>query len=277
MREFNYQRAWREWAQPRFDKLSPELRALFTDVLAATDDLHTVPQKYETPFPDTEKGNALAVAFSKFGSEELAEAACVIYYYGHWGYTAEGKESQKGGAYWLFQRLADHVTIKRGETNGGGVLCSKNWEKRNWQTDDFMDHKEGTSLDNDELAAKYRALVPEPFVVQQVTQVNYKPHPYVIGPKHIEAAQSYGGILGKEVMEKVGCAYYDRGSSCGLPYSAHTHDTAIFLTMTRDVANKEAADILSALKPEFEKDNISGVALPPCEFKIYPPDVTTRE
>lgn len=261
MREFNYERAWRELAKPRFDNLAPGLRDLFYQVRAASGELASVPQDAVNPFPDTEVCRALVAEFDKFSSEELSEAACVIYYYGHWGYTKEGKEAQIGGAYWRFQRLADHVVIKRGDRN--------NWEAQHWKglVDTFMDHKEGTELDNDELADKHRALFPEPFVVVSVQHVNHKPHPYVIGSKHIHAAQAYGGMLGKEVLEKVGCAVPE----CGLPYSQHTSERAIFLKLTRDVEHKEYAAKLKAMVPEMEKDGIDGVAFIRCGFKILPP------
>jgi len=97
--EFNYRRAHREWAAPRFARLSDEIKALWKLVVAASD---TITQKTGTACDFVYKSReqtgsdkpemipshqAIHDAIIRIDLKELCKAAIVIYYWGHWAYT----------------------------------------------------------------------------------------------------------------------------------------------------------------------------------------------
>ena len=132
---------------------------------------------------------------------------------------------------------------------------------------------------NEDLTKKYGGLIGDPFTVHGVQHCNHKPHPFMIGPRHVAyAADHCGGMLGKEVMEKIGCAMtdYKHGPRCDLPLSQHTSDHVLFLKLTRNCTNAEAAQALCAIKETMIADGLDGVAFIETGFRIAPPEPTTE-
>ena len=82
------------------------------------------------------------------------------------------------------------------------------------------------------------------FKVLSVDDVNHKPHPYMIGPRHITyASDHHSGRLGEEILKAVQCAHVD----CRLSYEEHTSDNVCFLQLLRNGTNEEAQTVLKAL------------------------------
>lgn len=94
------------------------------------------------------------------------------------------------------------------------------------------------------------------FEVYDVTNVNHKPHPYVIGPKHI--SNSSGAYLNIEECERKGvkCAHPE----CNLSYKEHTSDLVCFLKLKRNGTNEEANSVLKNLVNELGENFIDGFA-----------------
>lgn len=89
--------------------------------------------------------------------------------------------------------------------------------------------------------------------VDSVLNVNYKPHPYLIGEKHIAYASKYcGGILGDEVVKKIGCAR----EGCEISYEGHTSDKVAFIKLKRDCTHEEIQSWLLSLVPICEGDDV---------------------
>jgi hypothetical protein len=131
---------------------------------------------------------------------------------------------------------------------------AKNDADKAWFYMDFMDHKEGTKWDDDELPKRYQHLVENEFLIKAVRQCNYNPHPFTIGQNHFD-----NGTIN---VHKAGCAFrgkgpgYNRFESCGLPFDKHTHEVVMFLECKKTLANKEAAVALFKLKGAFEADKV---------------------
>ncbi len=97
------------------------------------------------------------------------------------------------------------------------------------------------------------------FTFKDIMNVNHKPHPYTIGPKHIAyASDHHGGLLGQETLDKVPC--YVLG--CQLSYDEHTSDKVLFLQLKRHATPEEASALFvnPELKAELEKEKIAGVS-----------------
>jgi hypothetical protein len=107
---------------------------------------------------------------------------------------------------------------------------------------------------------KYRQIVEtlEGLTFVSITAVNFKPHPYTVGPEHIAyAADHHGGVLGEATSRKLPCAHRD----CNLAYDEHVHDTALFLSLTRNMSQEEAQGKLQILVDAgMKRDGIDGLA-----------------
>lgn len=129
-------------------------------------------------------------------------------------------------------------------------------------------------MDTKALEEKYKKLIGDPFVVHSVDHANFKPHPYMIGAKHVcHASDHFHGMLGVEAIEDaekhgIHCENGTIGNRCHLPYKEHTSDTVIFLKLTRNATNTEAGKVLFAVKAECEADKIDGFAFIESGFRI---------
>jgi hypothetical protein len=79
---FNFRRAWRELAKPAFDRLPQEVHQLYDTVALRGGELKQG-KDLNVPFPDDD----LRVRFEAIDSHNLAIAAHVLYFWGHWGHT----------------------------------------------------------------------------------------------------------------------------------------------------------------------------------------------
>lgn len=107
-------------------------------------------------------------------------------------------------------------------------------------------------MDTDKMTEKYKSKIQDPFVLMKVDTANHKPDMFCIGPKHVGYASDRGGMLGEEAMSAFPCC------SCHQSYSTHTHDTIMFLKLSRNATQKESRDALTPLQDEIEKDGIDG-------------------
>jgi hypothetical protein len=75
-----------------------------------------------------------------------------------------------------------------------------------------------------------------PMEAFDVVQINYKPHPYMIGSRHIEyASNHFGGMLGEETLRAVPCAM----RNCHAMYEEHTSNTVLVIRLNEDVKNTD--------------------------------------
>lgn len=109
-------------------------------------------------------------------------------------------------------------------------------------------------MGNEKLEKKYRPSMESSgvLVLRDVITVNHKPHPFMVGPKHVAHASDHcGGMLGEETLNKIPCS----ARGCGMPYKDHTYDTVIAVSLARDCIQ---ADIQSTLE-EFCKENDAAI------------------
>lgn len=221
MKEFNYKRAHREWAFPQWEMLSDEIKDLYQDVQVAYDGTH---QLGDLSMPWLE---GFPEKFAAIPDEELAYAQMVIQGLGHWD-CRENHDlvfpRDKHGSYWKFERLAKQRLIARGR-------CTP-WPQP--PTDQFMDHKEGTSLDVEEIAKELSSLLSPEFVVRKVDYMNHRlregveritplpRHPFVVGRKHLQNSKS--------IYLDPRCAPCDY---CGHAYDDHISDKVAFISLSR--------------------------------------------
>lgn len=111
------------------------------------------------------------------------------------------------------------------------------------------------------------------YVFDSITAVNFKPHPYVIGTRHVaHASDNFMGMLSEAAIKDLekqkgpSCAYSDKigHGRCMVPYAEHTYETAAFLKIKTDKKleeNKELPKFLFACKPTMEKEKITGFGL----------------
>lgn len=90
----------------------------------------------------------------------------------------------------------------------------------------------------------------EILIFKDLMDVNHKPHPYVIGPKHISYVSDYHGgslddaaIIHGEKNKKCKCAY----PKCQIPYEEHTSDKVCFLQLKRECTTAEVQKELKSI------------------------------
>ncbi len=86
-------------------------------------------------------------------------------------------------------------------------------------------------------------------------------HAYTVGPKHVTmAAEHHGGILAKEVMDKLPCAHPE----CRLKYDEHEFGLLVSckapLKPDDSKVNPELEAYLVSIKDEVEKNGYVGFA-----------------
>jgi hypothetical protein len=111
---------------------------------------------------------------------------------------------------------------------------------------------------------KYKELLKgSGFALNGIDRVNFNPHPYTIGPKHVEhASDHHGGMLGDRTLDAIPCAV----PGCNLSYAQHTSDNVMFLHLIKDLKMTEAQAELKKLTAEMEKDGIDGFAFVKSDF-----------
>jgi len=91
----------------------------------------------------------------------------------------------------------------------------------------------------DEKIAAYQALVEDEFTVLRITTVNHKPHPFMIGPRHVVYASKHcGGMLDEHALRQHPCVMpvsQRPRRLCGLPYDEHHYDKVGFLKLRQDL------------------------------------------
>lgn len=97
------------------------------------------------------------------------------------------------------------------------------------------------------------------FTVESITNVNHKPHPFMLGLNHITfASDNYEGMIGDACISDKNfpeCSDFN----CNLTYKEHTSDKVLFLKLTKNITNKTASNILKSLTPILEKEIIDGI------------------
>ena len=122
-------------------------------------------------------------------------------------------------------------------------------------------------LSNEKLAEKYRPLIENAgiFVVENVIDINYNPHPFTIGPRHVaHAADHHGGMLGEATMEAIPCA----ANGCRMALSDHTFDKVMALKFIRNATKEDAQASLEPILDEMIIDSIDGFVFIESEFNI---------
>ncbi len=120
MQTFDYARCWREVIEPEYKNLSDDIKALAVAVSVRSDDIKQNKESLDCNFVSD-----LWECMLAFDPNELAKAARIIYYYGHFKPgNAVSSIDNKAGATWKFSNLADQI------------LCEACGIKRNRSTSD---------------------------------------------------------------------------------------------------------------------------------------------
>jgi hypothetical protein len=134
------------------------------------------------------------------------------------------------------------------------------------------------------------------FIVDRVYEES-DPHPYCITSSHVvHASDHFSGVLGNEAIKSLeksrgrGCCgmyvgpdgKFSNGKRygyerCTLRYDEHVTKKILFVKLTRDLSNIEAASELFKIKELLGQKGYEGVGFPNLnkEYKIAPPDEVT--
>lgn len=118
----------------------------------------------------------------------------------------------------------------------------------------------------EELLTEFSEILKEKDILKAagIHEVNHKPHPFTVGPKHVDYASKHNqGVLSEEICEKIQCAH----KGCTIPYSEHTSDKTLFLQLKRDVTQEEANEELLKIKQTLLDNKVDGVAFADTEEK----------
>lgn len=225
MKELNYKRAWTEMIHPKYLELPEPIRLIFNQTTGESDNMGQAHKTLETIGASAD----LIAKFDTIEPEQLAIASEIIYWLGH---LATDRIWNNKGQYWKFKSLAEQSLTKRNAWEA--MRGAKN--QISDEIDRFKEHKAGSSYDDEEVAEILKSeVVLNCFTVDSCRAVNFKPHPFVIGPGHLKGDSMYLD------PNSHGCYYRGRDTAsgtCGLPYSAHTHETVVFLRIITPIEAK---------------------------------------
>lgn len=94
------------------------------------------------------------------------------------------------------------------------------------------------------------------FMVKEITHINFKPHPFTIGPAHLKNS---GPTLD---ADSAPCAFKKGGGhfeACALSHAEHKSDTVLALQLRRNTDTDAAQKALKSIATEMETDKINGV------------------
>lgn len=114
-------------------------------------------------------------------------------------------------------------------------------------------------MSNEEIESAIKELLKDSEIVtvKSVQDVNHKPHPYVIGSRHVKhASEHHSGMLGEETMKAVQCAH----PHCNLPYDQHTSDKVLFLSLKQHTTRDELQIELLETSTVMIANNVDGLA-----------------
>ena len=112
----------------------------------------------------------------------------------------------------------------------------------------------------DEIRTQIDALELVEVNVDDIQAVNFKPHPFMIGRRHVTwASNHFSGILSSDAIEDaekhgITCAMRD----CYLKRHEHTYDTVCFVRLATETTrlNEAQRDELVKLKDLFAEENV---------------------
>jgi hypothetical protein len=263
--EFDHVAGWQA-IRPRWDTLPANVRALFvyTRLVAA----HIGQARdLSLPWPDPEQEalhpdfdalqGTLRTRFSKVPGEFLEPAMELVWALGHWlpfipdhegKFTASHEDillfrgSPPDGCYWKFAEYAMKSLI----------------ERKHELRAPFAEESSGDRVRR-KLREKYGQSEGGHFRIVDSVAV---PHPYVIGPSHIAAAEN--GILDKYSIER---AEREGRAHCLHPrcqLKLHEHEKALLVECERELKNDkgevdpELQAYIVAKKEQAEKDGYAG-------------------
>ena len=120
-----------------------------------------------------------------------------------------------------------------------------------------------THYDQDKLQERYGKSEAGNFFVRETIGV---PHPYCIGPIHVEvASKHHGGMLNEAAIKDAERAYGGRCCSCRGKLKFEEHETALLVACKSelkdgDKANPELHAYLLSVKEKCEEDGYAGFA-----------------
>ena len=240
--EFNYVRAHKEWAEPEFVKLP----GVIFELLAEVGRLCAGQQQNASLGMDWPEG--LKEKFDAVDPDLLGHAARVIYAHGHW--HPRSSRAYPAGAHWKFERFAQQSLADRGVS----------YARYKDAGDQFMDHKEGTDYDNDELPALINDGLLGRVRCLKVANVNFRVkghpsddgHPFMITQRHLRESSIY---------LDPGCAPC---GICGHPYELHVSDKVAVLAVSGVGAGdkleltEEERGALQGLEPFLKQNKVDG-------------------
>lgn len=94
----------------------------------------------------------------------------------------------------------------------------------------------------------------------EIQEVNHKPHPYIIGPKHVTYASDHCcGRLGEDVMNALPSCKPKGYYGPDVYLKDITFDRVCFMQLTRSVPRKEFLEGMQPAMDEWEKAGIDGM------------------
>jgi hypothetical protein len=201
MKEFDYVSAWKKLIHPEFLKIYPIISSAYDETKRCASTLRQIEARHDTLNGLT---TDLEKLYNLIPADVLAYASEVVYYYGH---LAPDREAQDDGLYWKFQIIANKNLRDRGESNKPIDLSS------------FYIHKKESKYDNNEIPDLIKT--NKILLKVEVENVNHKPDMFCIGARHFSGNSMY--------LDPNSAPCY----RCGSPYSEHTSERVVFLTITK--------------------------------------------
>jgi hypothetical protein len=251
-KEFDFIRCWKEIVVPLTEKFEPHQKQTLNDLSYQLDEARqeqdlSISLKHVLPKTLEE--------LKSWSTDELVSIAKICNNYGHWHPSKTHSKVawyHSTGTHWKIEKILITLAIERPNYSEVVHQNKIGWDKL---IENYMVYPKKSK------EREFEKLLPQSEFIkfEEFKSVNFKPHPFMIGPKHFP---KNGGMYIKP--RQAPCCMPD----CGLDYDQHTSEQIVMMKLLQDITNKDIQPILLSIKDWLEKNKFSGVGFNENGFKI---------
>jgi len=266
-KEFNYERAWKEFVVPKIAKFTETERTIVTLLAVSLKDKH---QEHNL---NIKIDKPEAELLEQLSTEQLFRIGKLCHDYTD---LKPGKEKRDGldkfewiGIGWKIENVCNQEIATREDRMEVSGLFPKG-DRISWDVyEQFMEWPKGSK---EEFIMNFfkRTKVEETYglIFEAIQSYEFDPHLYMITGKHLKYSDS--GMLSEYEIERM---ERQHGPLCGMKgcnllFSEHTHKEGPMMRLTRNIEEEKVVEFVKRYAKFLKRNKLVGVCFNEKQFKI---------